>query len=307
MRRPPAAVTALTNAQDGMVARRQLRPLGVNRDHVAAGVRAQRWAERSSVVVSTFTGELTRRQHAWLGVLHAGPPAIVGGYTALEFHGLKNWHRDDLTILVDCEEHLEPLAGISWFRTRRPLGLWHSREHALPLARVEPAVLLCAAYEPSWRTAQGLLAAVVQQRLTTAARLREQMERLKPLRRAPRFRVLLAEIEGGAGSLAEVDVTRMCREQGLPRPHRQRRRKDTGGRWRYTDCEWDLPGGTTLVLEVDGAFHMEVEHWEDDLRRHRGLTRPGRLIVRCTSREIRDEPFQVAGDLRALGLRALCA
>lgn len=67
-------------------------------------------------------------------MLHAGPPAIVGGYTALEFQGLENWRRDDLTILVDDEE---------------------------------------------------------------------------PLRRAPRFPVVLAEIEGGAGSLAEIDVTRM--------------------------------------------------------------------------------------------------
>lgn len=257
-------------------------------------------------MVSTFTGGLTWQQCAWLGVLHAGPPALIGGYTALELHGLRNWHRDDVTILVDDEAHLEPLPRVDWFRTRRPLALWKAKG-SMPIARVEPAALLCAAYEPSWRTAQGLLAAVVQQRLTTASDLRRQLERMKPLRRAPRFRVLLTEIDGGAGSLAEVDVTRMCRGFGLPLPTRQRRRKDRGGRVRYTDCEWDLPDGTVLVLEVDGAFHMEVEHWEDDIQRQRRLTTPGRLIVRCTSREVRDEPFQLAADLKALGLGALCA
>ena len=289
-----------------MVARRQLRHLGISRKVIRGRVRGERWAQQSSVVLSTSTGELTREQRAWLGVLHAGPPAIVGGYTALELHGLKSWHRDDITVLVDEEAHLEPLAGIEWFRTRRPLELWRATQ-PLPLARVEPAALLCAAYEPSWRTAQGLLAAVVQQRLTTATDLRRQLQRMTPLRRAPRFRVLLAEIEGGAGSLAEVDVTRMCRDHGLPKPARQRRRKDSSGRWRYTDCEWDLPDGSVLVLEVDGAFHMEVEHWEADIRRQRGLMTPGRIIVRCTSREIRDEPFQVAADLRTLGLLPLCA
>jgi len=258
------------------------------------------------VVVSTFTGELTQVQRAWLGVLHAGPPALVGGYTALELHGLKNWHRDDITVLVDEQAHSDALDGIDWFRTRRPLELWKAK-NPQPLARVEPAALLCAAHEPSWRTAQGLLAAVVQQRLTTAADLRRQLERMKPLRRSPRFRLLLTEIEGGAGSLAEVDITRMCRDFGLPLPARQRRRKDRAGRWRYTDCEWDLPDGTVLVLEVDGAFHMEVEHWEDDIQRQRRLTAPGRIIVRCTSREARDEPFQLAADLKALGLGALCA
>jgi hypothetical protein len=306
MRPLPIDVLALADVQAGLVARRQLRAAGFGRKRVQAQVQAQRWAERSGVVVSAFTGELTREQRAWLGVLHAGPPAIVGGYSALELHGLKNWHRDDITVLVDEEAHLEALDGVVWFRTRRPLELWKSRD-PLPMARVEPAALLCAAYEPSWRTAQGLLAAVVQQRLTTAPDLRRQLERMRPLRRAPRFRVLLTEIEGGAGSLAEVDVTRMCRDFGLPMPTRQRRRKDRAGRWRYTDCEWDLPDGTVLVLEVDGAFHMEVEHWEDDIRRQRGLTTPGRIIARCTSREVRDEPFQLAADLKALGLLALCA
>lgn len=306
MARIPDEVGRLAAEQDGMLARRQLRALGTDWAGVRTHRRAGRWAEQSSVVVSTFTGELTWQQRAWLGVLHAGPPAVVGGYSALELHGLRNWHRDDVTVLVDEEAHLEQLPGIDWFRTRRPLELWKA-DGPMPIARVEPAALLCAAYEPSWRTAQGLLAAVVQQRLTTASDLRRQLERMKPLRRAPRFRVLLTEIEGGAGSLAEVDVTRMCRDFGLPVPTRQRRRKDRGGRVRYTDCEWDLPDGTVLVLEVDGAFHMEVEHWEDDIQRQRRLTTPGRLTVRCTSREVRDEPFQLAADLRALGLGALCA
>lgn len=306
MARIPDAARDLAEQQQGLVARRQLRGLGVNRDQVAANLRAQRWAERSSVVLSTFTGELTAEQRAWLGVLHAGAPALVGGYAALELHGLKNWHRDDITVLVDEQAHLEPLMGIDWFRTRRPLELWRAK-NPMPMARVEPAALLCAAHEPSWRTAQGLLAAVVQQRLTTAADLRRQLERMKPLRRAPKFRALLTEIEGGAGSLAEVDVTRMCRDFGMPPPSRQRRRKDHAGRWRYTDCEWDLPDGTVLVLEVDGSFHMEVEHWEDDIQRQRRLTTVDRIIVRCTSREVRDEPFQLAADLKALGLSALCA
>lgn len=276
-----------------------------------AGVRTQlragRWAERSSVVVSTFTGHLSREQRAWLGVLHAGPPAIVGGYTALEFAGLKHWHRDDVTILVDDEAHLEPLDGIDWFRTRRPIDVWHAKQHHLPMARVEPAALLCAAYEPNWRTAQGLLAAVVQQKMSTPSHLLEQLERMKPLRRAPRFRIVLTDFEGGAQSVAEIDVKRMCLDYGLPLPNRQKRRKDRQGKWRYTDCEWDLLDGRVLVLEIDGAFHMEVEHWENDIQRQRGLATPGRIIVRGTAREVRDEPFQLAADLKALGLGALCA
>lgn len=302
----PENIVDLANRQAGLVARRQLNGLGVTWSQTRAHLAAERWSEVTSVVLATSTGELTQEQKAWAAVLHVGGDTLIGGYTGLERHGLKKWHRDEVTVLIDDEAHYEPIDGVTYFRTRRPLRAWRS-PGAMPLARREPAALLCAAYEPNWRTAQGLLAAVVQQQLTTAAKLREQLDRMKPLRRAPRFRMLLAEIDGGAGSLAEIDVTRMCRDYGLPRPHRQRRRKDAAGRWRYTDCEWDLPDGSVLVLEVDGAFHMEVEHWEGDIQRQRRLTTPGRIIVRCTAREVRDEPFALAEDLRGLGLGVLCA
>ncbi|MGN6722270.1 MAG: hypothetical protein ACTHJM_06630 [Marmoricola sp.] len=71
---------------------------------------------------------------------------------------------------------------------------------------------------------------------------------------------------------------------------------------RFTDCEWTLGDGRTLVLEVDGSFHMEVEHWEDDLVRQRRLTSPDRLTVHCTTRELRDSPELVARDLLNLGV-----
>lgn len=74
------------------------------------------------------------------------------------------------------------------------------------------------------------------------------------------------------------------------------------GRIRFTDCEWRLIDGRTLVLEVDGSFHMESEHWEDDLARHRGLSATDRVIIRCTTRELRDSPEVVARDLIALGV-----
>ena len=104
-------------------------------------------------------------------------------------------------------------------------------------------------------------------------------------------------MQGGATSLAELDINRMCRRFGLPTPARHVRRRDASGRRRFTDCEWVLPDGTVLVLEVDGAFHMDVEHWEDDIARQRGLSRPGRIVVRCTARELRDTPETVVRDL----------
>jgi len=297
----------LAQLQAGLLSRRQLNGLGYSRHYVRRQIDARRWVERTPSVIATTTGQPHRDQLFWLGPLHAGGQALVGGLSALERHGLRNWHRDDITVLVDDELAFDAVSGLGFFRTRRSLGAFRDPRSELPLCRVEPAALLFAAYERSSRTAQGLLAAVVQQRLSDVDRLLCELERLRPVRRAKLFRTLLGDIAGGAGSLAEVDVVRVCRRFNLPQPLRQVRRRDASGRLRFTDAEWVLRDGTVLVLEIDGAFHMEVEHWEADLARQRGLSAPGRVIVRCTARELRDRPDVVVRDLKALGLSELCA
>jgi hypothetical protein len=295
---------ALAAAQQGVLARRQLTALGCDWGRVRNQVAARRWAVRTPRVVTTFTGELSWRQQVWVGVLHAGGSALVGGLTALEWHGLRNWHRDEVSVLVDDRLTFPPVPGVRFVGTRRDLRSFRHRRGELPLCRVEPAALLCAGYTRSARTGQGLLAAVVQQRLSTAQRLLDELETLTPLRRSRTFRRSLGDVGDGAHSMAELDVRRMCRVAGLPRPSRQVKRRDHTGRVRFTDCEWPLGAGRVLVLEVDGGFHMEVEHWEDDIVRQRRLTRHDRVLVRCTARELRDEPHLVARDLVALGLTA---
>lgn len=286
--------------------RLQLRGLGFERWAVNHRIATERWRGLSSTVVSTTTGVLTREQQMWLGVLHAGGDSIVGDLTAAEVHGLRNWHRDEVTVLVrrGLDVGDEPIPGVRFVETRRPLAQLRHRGSHLPVAMVEPAVLRFAAYQRSTRTAEGVLAAVVQQRLTSPQSLSNWVDRMKPLRWSKRFKGVLDDIAGGAQSVSEIDIRRMCRRYSLAPPFRQVKRRDTTGRVHFTDCEWRLPDGRILVLEVDGGFHMEVEHWEDDLARQRALTTPGRLVVRCTSRELRDEPGTVAADLRRLGVPA---
>lgn len=291
------------NQQRGIVARRQLLQAGVDADYVRNQVAARRWSVLTPTVIATFTGPLGWGERVWVGALHAGGSALVGGLTALEWHGLRNWHRDEITVLVDDQLAFDPVPGFVFFRTRRPLGAMRADE-ALPVARVEPAALLFAGYDRSARTAQGLIAAVVQQRIATAEALATELEAMRPLRRAKLLRHALRDIAGGAQSLAELDIARICRRHGLPAPRRQTKRRDATGRTRFTDCEWVLPDGRVLVLEIDGAFHMDAAHWEEDLARQRHLSARGRLIVRCTARELRSDPLRVVTDLRRLGLCA---
>jgi hypothetical protein len=289
--------------QRGLITRAQLAAAGVDRWMVAHRIATDRWVELAPTVIATTTGELSRAQLMWLGVLAGGPEAIVGDLTAAEVRGLHNWHRDEVTILLPKSRVLVPEPrGIRFRETRRPLRLFRGTVAGLPTCLIEPALLHFAAYQRSTRTAEGVIAAAVQQRLTTPGELAAWIERMKPLRWSKRFQRAVSEIEGGAQSVSEMDVRRMCRGHSLPPPARQTKRRDASGRVRYTDCEWVLADGRVVVLEVDGGFHMEVEHWEDDLARQRALTTPNRLVVRCTSRELRDDPGAVARDLRNLGV-----
>lgn len=297
-------LSELMRRQAGMVARRQLLTYGVDADRVRNKVRSGRWVEVTPRVLSTTTGPPSWPQWLWLAVLHAGPRSLIGGLTAAGVHGLKGWSRPEVTVLVDDELAFEPVPGIDFFRSRRSFELLHDPGNALPVCRIEPAVLMYAAYDAPIRAAHGILAAAVQQRVTTASRLLHWVDLLRPLRRAPDFRVTLRDIDGGAHSGAELDVRRMCRRFGVPLPARQRPRTDRSGKRRWTDCEWDLPDGTTLVLEIDGGFHTEVRQWGEDLKRARRITTRRRIVVRCTAYELRHEPGEVATDLIALGVRA---
>jgi very-short-patch-repair endonuclease len=290
----------LAASQAGMLARRQLLTSGFDDQYVAHQIAAERWRMVSDVVVSTTTGPLSREQLMWAGVLHAGAGSAVGGLTALEVHGLKHWHRDKICVLLAKSHNLQPLGGVSFVETRRPVQLFVAGR--LPVWRVEPAALLWAAYTRSSRSALGLFSASVQQRLTTPERLLAELPRMHPLRRSKLFRAALKDIGAGSQSVAELDLVRMCRREDLPLPDRQTRRRDASGRVRYTDAQWRLHDGRIVVLEIDGGFHMEISHWEDDIVRERDLVTSGSVVLRCTDRELRDEPGRVAASLRAIGV-----
>lgn len=292
----------LLGEQHQMIARRQLAGLGIDWDAVEANVAARRWVVRTPRVISTITGALTVEQRRWLGVLHAGPRSMLGGLTAGDRHGLIGWGRPDVTVLIDDELSFDAVPGVHFFRSRRPFPLMVSPKPGIASCQIEPALLLWAGYDATARAAVGVLAAAVQQRLTTADRLIDWVDVLRPLRRAKLFKRVLSDIAGGAHSGAELDVARMCRLYRMPLPDRQRSRTDRAGRRRWTDCEWDLPNGAVLVLEVDGAHHMEAAEWEAGMRRNRRLVSRDRMVVSCSAYEVRHESLELAADLIALGL-----
>ena len=63
-----------------------------------------------------------------------------------------------------------------------------------------------------------------------------------------------------------------------------------------------MPSGEIIVLEIDGSHHMDVAHWQADMRRERGVVISRRWVLRATALEVRFEAHVIVADLKAIGV-----
>jgi hypothetical protein len=299
-----ASIAPVAAGQDGVVSRVQLRALGWTDHQIDHEIRYGRWHAPAWGVVALQNAPLTHAQKLWLGVLHAGEGAVLTHLSACRRAGLE-WKGDEDTIhvLTPKGDLVDPIDGFVFHQTRRPYRRWlRPISSGPPRLPIEPAALLTAERDRYVRRAVGLLAACVQQRLTTADRLISTSRQIRKLRHGAIFLPLLDDIAGGAQSFAEIDVGQLCERAGLAQPVRQAVRHDTDGRRRYLDCEWELPDGRLVALEVDGSFHLQVGNWWRDMKRERAVVLSRTTVLRCASIELRLDPWEVMSDLRKAGV-----
>jgi len=291
---------ALAARQHGVCSRRQLAALGITDDHVASHVAARRWRTVSSRVVVLHRGPLGRRALCWVAVLGAGPaPTALAAWTALELHGIERWQREPIHAVVPRGTRIARYPWLVVHESRRHDTDDVARLGGLPVHRIERAAIDAAAWQPSWRTASGLMAAVVQQRLTTPDAVLGELERAGRIRHRRTMQLALLDVLGGAQSLEEIDFARLCRRAGLAEPSRQERRRDARGKVRFLDVEWRLRGGGRLIVEVDGVGHLEREQWYDDLLRDAELGSDARTLrIRIPAGAARHEPERVLAIVR---------
>lgn len=288
----------LAARQAAVVSRAQLRALGINRWHVRDQVRARRWHLVGPRVVVLDRGELTIDQRWWLAVLHGGATAALAGRSALAAAGLTGWPTEDVHVVVGKGTRVPRLRGVKVHESRTMVAGDVDRHRRPPRVSVERAAIEAASAAPQPRVACALLAAVVQQRLTTAGRLRAALLAAPRARYRRLLLAVLADIEGGAQALSEIDLGTLCRRAGLPAPTRQAVRRDRHGKRRYLDAFWKLADGRTLVVEIDGAVHLLIGTYWDDMDRQNELVLSGERVLRFPSMALRLHPERVTAHLR---------
>lgn len=293
------ALAALAAAQAGVVRRSQLAQLAITRDHIRRQVMAQRWRLIGPSVVVLSTGELTREQSIWCGVLHAGPAAWLGGLTALEVRGLTGWSRPSVDVAVPRGVTVPPLPGVRLHSTRGIDPHELERLCGLPTTSAARATIDASRWERSPRAAAGIVLAAIQQRLVTPDAMLEALDVLGAVPRSALIADSVREASGGSDSLAEVDVVRMLRRLGLPQPRRQVSVSTFDGP-RRVDLVVDLPDGRLLAIEVDGPHHTTLAVRVRDAAKDAALVAAGYQVLRIPVPLVRRDPETVMRQLRAI-------
>lgn len=302
----PEELVQLAVEQVGLLRRDQLG--AVSRAFVEAQLAALRWRELSPVLIACHNGDLNEAQQLWAGVLNADSRGQAGlaAWTGAAAGGLTGWARPSHHVLVRRGTLVSPLRGVAvtLHESRRFDPVEDLHPAALPpRTRIERSVLDAGAWSTTDRGACGVVAAAVQQRLTTATRLLDVLAALGAIRRRRLLSSCLLDIEGGAQAVSELDFLRFCHRHGLPRPIQQVVRLDAQGRRRYLDALLIGPNGKAVPVEIDGALHLVALTYWSDMSRDNELWIQRSSGLRFPSYVIRaDDPVAVDQLCRALGL-----
>lgn len=283
----------------GVATRRQLRRVGVDSNAIATQLNALRWRKIGAAIVLHY-GTLTRRQLLSVALANHGPQSLLTSFTALHGYGVHGWDRPEIHVVT-------PRGTRPFQHPSLPRIVLHRSDRIAAGTRFlaetcAASAVRAASSLTSGRHACGLLAGVVQQSAATATELAAAVHPALRVRHRRAMLLALADISLGAQALSEIDFVRLCKKNGLPPPRLQQVRHDSEGRRRYLDAVWDLPGGRTLVVEVDGALHIVQQRWWSDQLRQNDIALSGAMILRFPSAVVRHEPRLVLSQLRkALG------
>ena len=295
----------LVETQDHVLTRAQLLSFGHSPGHLAAQVAAKRWRALTSTLYVLHNGPLTQRQQWWAASLAVGP---LAGRTALQAWGIKGWQSAYVEVLVPrgARPELPDGVAIKVHESRR-LTSEDVAHRDPPRTRLERSAIDAAAWTKDPRAACGLLAAVVQQRRTNASRLSAELKAAGHVRHVSLLHSVLQDIDGGAQALSEVDLAKVCARAGLELVERQVVRRGADGKRRYVDARVrSRETGRSVLVEVDGALHLLVASYWEDMHRGNELVIGGSPVLRFASIALKLEPEVVIDQLRrACGLASM--
>ena len=288
------ALMRLAADQGGVVSRPQIYAAGLTRWHVTGQVRGRRWRAISDQAICVHLGQPSEQGWRWAAVIQGGPRAHLDGASALVVAGLERFTEERIRVTVPRGARVRRTRHFNIRQTRR----WDAGDivsGGIPRSHPAVAAVRGALWAVSDRQATLLVTMAVQQGVVSAEDVGRELLRIRRDRRRSLLHAVVLDLLEGAGSLGELDVARLMRSRGLPRPDRQVLRRD--GRRRYfLDLYWER---WKLVVEVDGIQHAWAENVVDEALRQNSLSIAGGTVLRVPLLGIRLAPDQFLDQIEA--------
>jgi hypothetical protein len=286
------------NSDHGVIRVQRLQELGVpaTTAYRRCGHRGP-WTRVLPGIVLLSNAPPTRRQQVAAALLYGGPDAILTGAEACRVLGLRNVPEgtDSIHLLVAPDRRLHNYDFVHVERTqRRPKVI---TRRGLPLAEPTRAVLDGCRRMTEPRPVRAWLTEAVQRSYTTLDLL--DAELAKGSQRGSALpRLVLAEMAGGAESVAEIDAVRLWRRSGLPAPQWNKPIFTPAGAFVGKPDAWFEEVG--LAWEIDSlAFHAGAEGFTRTLERNARYAAAGVLVLPTLPSRLRTHPDEVIAELKA--------
>jgi hypothetical protein len=303
----PTDCLKLIADQSGVISRAQGAEFGLEGEEIRNRVRFADWQRVQRGVYATFSGEVAREAQLWAALLRAGPEAVLSHQTAAELYGLLKRPSPMIQLTVPVTNNPVKHGRIPGVVVHRSRILEVTRHPALlpPRTRVEHTVLdlIEDMDEPADR--YDLICRAIGNRLTTAARMREALDKRSRFRDRREAESALGDAgEGALSNLERWYLRGVERRHKLPVAARQARIR-IGGKSSYLD---NLYEEYLVCVELDGsAAHPAGEQWRDKRRDRRNLALEKLVTMRFGYLDLHTEQArcatagEVAGVLRARG------
>lgn len=292
-----AELRRLAASQKGIVSRDELLALGLSLSAIDRRVQAEILVPMRPGIYRDVAVPRSWKQRALGAAKWVGDDGAVGGTSAAALHGLDGFGPPRVITLLTPRPSRsnDPLLKI----VRTPF--WEPSDRVVaagvPTTSVQRTLIDLAGTETEERLEVALEDAL-RKRLTDRTAIADRLNRM-PVNQAGRARLvrLLGEGAGLAAtdSALEVKVIRLLREQGYPRPLRQKVLDDRGRFVGRVDLVFPE---RRLILEVDGfRFHSGRSSWDRDRERRNALTALGWVVLHVTARMLGEQRGDFLRDL----------
>jgi very-short-patch-repair endonuclease/predicted transcriptional regulator of viral defense system len=291
-------IAELAEQQHGVVALWQLVEMGLNDRLVDKRVAMGRLHSIHQGVYAVGHRLLSADGHRMAAVIACGPHAVLSHRSAAALWGLRRDSRNRLDVTAPGRRGRAPI-GIDAHRDGSLKPADRTEIRGIPCTSVARTLLDLAAVASPHELRNAVTQAEVE-RVFDLISVRELIGRSRRRRGVARLRRAVAEHdvrdERTRGEL-ERSFLALCRKGELPLPE-VNVLLTIGGVKLEADFLWR---DARLVIETDDRrSHLTVTAFEKDRRRDQQLKVAGWEVVRCTWRQVTDDPIDLARILRTL-------